>query len=388
MAREFKQQDSVQHRCPNCGAALTYDPADGKLRCEHCMSLVDFSKSHDVKERDFGELATFDTYKDGDITCYRCSNCGAESVVTRTSLATECPYCSSPVVIYDKTGSIVRPDSVIPFELTAEQAAAQLKLWSRRKWYAPRKFRKHTKAEAMKGVYVPAWTFDADTSSTYDGTLGYHRTRTVRRNGKTYTETYTEWRHVSGVMDAVFDDVFVLANGHIPDEYFRKLQPFSQDKYMVFDDEYLSGFIADHYTLQPLDAFARAKEQMLQMVRQRIVDRHNADVEGTLDVNMGIRSKSFKYILLPIYVASTKYNKKLYNQYVSGVYFNDEKKLARVAGKFPVSVWKVLATVLVGLGFIAALGYLFWSRGFFDNFFEGWEFAKLHTGNLLKNIWR
>lgn len=353
--RNFKQQKSMQHKCPNCGAALTYDPESGNLRCNHCDGSVTFQKSNDVKERDFEELVTFKTWKDSDVATYRCSNCGAVQVVPRTSLSTNCPYCSAPVVIEDETSSLVKPDSIIPFELSAKQAAAQLTSWRKRKLFAPNKFRKHLRADSVKGVFLPVWTFDADTSTKYSGTLGYTRTRTVRRNGKTYTETYTEWKHVSGVIPASFDDILVRANENIPQNYFNRLQPYPQSKYMVFDDEYLAGYIADHYSLEPLDAFAQAKAQMEADIRQRIVNAHHADMEGNLDLEVQFLSKSFKYLFLPVYVASTKYNKKTYNQYVSGVYFNSETKRSKVCGKAPVSVWKVLLTVLAGLGALVGL---------------------------------
>ena len=38
----------------------------------------------------------------------------------------------------------------------------------------------------MQGIYVPYWTFDADTKSSYRGERGtvYYETKTVMRDGK------------------------------------------------------------------------------------------------------------------------------------------------------------------------------------------------------------
>ncbi len=373
MDRNFKQQKTVQHKCPNCGAALTYDPTTGNLYCSHCDGHVDFEKSEDVKERDFSELVTHQVWKDSDVATFRCSNCGAVEVAPRTSLATKCPYCSAPIVIEDQTSSIVQPDTIIPFELSTKQAIEQLAAWRKRKLFAPNKFRKQIKEDCIRGVFVPAWTFDAQTSSNYDGTVGYHRTRTVRRNGKTYTETYTEWKHVSGVIDASFDDIVIRANDNIPENYFQKLQPYSQTKYKVYDDEYLAGYLADHYSLEPLDAFEKAKAQMEQNIRSRIVVAHHADVEGNMNVDMHINSKSFKYLMLPVYVAATKYNNKVYNQYISGVYNNDEKKQSKICGKAPISPLKVLLTVLICLGALIGCLFLAKNQGLLENSFDDWS---------------
>ena len=354
----LKQQKSLQHKCPNCGATLRFDPASGSLLCNHCGGKVQFDQSVDVQERDFSDLATFSRWDDGDVATYRCYNCGAVTVAPRTALATTCPYCNSPVVIDDKTGSLVKPDSLIPFQLTAKQAAQQLSRWRKRRLFAPNKFRKHTREDSVKGVFVPAWTFDATTTSSYNGTVGIRKTRTVRRNGKTYTESYIDWVPVSGVIDNTFDDVFIRANGNIPEKYFRALQPFPKQNYRVYSNEFLAGYIADHYTLEPLDAFSQAKMQMEQKIRRDILWRYGADVEGTLNVEMRFLSKSFKYMMVPVYVAATKYNKKVYNQYVSGI-FSDDKQHSKVCGKAPVSPWKVLLTVLAGIAVIAGIVLLY-----------------------------
>lgn len=376
MERNYTQQDSSQHKCPNCGAPLRFDPQSGQLFCDHCESIVNFEQSADVQEREFDDLVTFQQTKNSDVTCYRCSNCGATSVAARTALATTCPYCDSPVVIEDATGSLVKPDTVIPFELTPNEAADQLLTWRRRKFYAPRKFRKHVKENVVKGVFVPAWTFDAETSSDYNGQVGYHRTRTVRRDGKTYTETYTEWRHVSGVLEKSFDDIVIRANENITAHYFDKLKPFPQAKYRVYNDEYLAGYIADHYSLEPLDAFKQAKEVMQSAIRQAIVDLYNADEEGSMDLDMHVLQKSFKYLLVPVYIAATKYRNKIYNQYVSGVYCDDEKKKSKISGKAPVSVWKVALTVLLGLSLVGLVGWLVYKSYLEGNMdLDAWSFV-------------
>ncbi len=380
--REYKQQDAVQPKCPNCGAPLKFDPASGNLRCEHCQSIIQFDKVNGVAERDFADMVTFNVWKDTDVTCYRCADCGATSVLPRTTLATTCPYCGSPVVVQDKTGSLVKPDTVVPFELTRKQAAEQLALWRKRKYLAPRKFKKNTREESIKGVYIPVWTFDAETTAEYQGRLGKRRTRTVHVNGKSHTETYIEWFSVSGTWSANFNDIAIRGNDNVTEEDFRKLQPYAESKYMAFDDEYLAGYIADHYTVEPQEAFRLAKNKMCVNIRQQIVDYYNADVEGNLELDLHILSKSFKYMLAPIYIAATKYGRKLYRQYVSGIFCDADRKKSRVSGKAPISRWKVFFLVLLGLGLIAGIVYLILSNS--GNFSVDYDWFSLVDNFRLK----
>ena len=381
-----KLQKTYQRKCPNCGAPLKFDPKSGKLRCDHCKSLHEFEQSGDVTERDFSEMYDFTPWDEGEVSAYRCANCGAVSVLSRTALATTCPFCSSPVVLDEKATGLVRPDSLVPFELSVEDATAVLSAWRKRKILAPNRFRKHTKASSIKGVYTPVWTFDADTVSSYNGTLGKHRTRTVRRNGKTYTETYTEWFRVSGQIPATFDDIMIAGSNNVHAQYFTDAQSVDKNKYAAYTDQYLAGYVADNYTVEPMQAHEAAKRIMERVIRQKIVSKYNADEEGNLTVRISEISRSFKYMLFPVYVAATKYKGKVYNQYVAGYWTNREKKKANVCGTFPKSPWKIAAIVAAVLlavgGIIALVAYAITHGGLWDSFWEGWEIDD-YWGRLL-----
>lgn len=349
------QKEALQRKCPNCGAALKYDPTRGKLFCEHCKGTVDFEKSSGVYERDFTDLLTLEHWDDKTVSYYRCANCGASTVLPRFTLATACPYCSSPVVLDETKTGLVRPDTIVPFELSAEQAECHLSKWARGKAFAPRKFRRGNKAECIKGVYTPAWTFDLVTVTHYEGRLGRTETRTVHRDGKSYTETYVEWFHVDGVVDNSFDDIFVSGNNHISVKDFNALDLTNQAKYAVYTDEYLAGYMADNYTVEPDVAYGMAVNKANGIIYKDIMRSYGADHDGGLEMDTTVVERSFKYVMLPVYVVTSKYRNKVYNQYVSGVYSRRDRTKVRVSGKAPVSSWKVLACVLAGLGALAGI---------------------------------
>ena len=372
-----KLQKAFQRKCPNCGAPLKFDPTSGKLTCSHCKSKVEFEQSKDVQERDFVEMYDFTPWNEGDVAAYRCANCGASSVLARTTLATSCPFCGSPVVLDEKATGLVRPDSLVPFEVNEKEAVSLLSAWRKRRIFAPNRFRKHTSTKSIKGVFVPVWTFDCETVSRYNGRLGKHKTRTVRRNGKTYTETYTEWFHVSGDISSDFDDVMIAGDNNVEGKYFNEVKRIDKSKYAVYSDEYLAGYIADNYTVGPLDAYKAARRQMDEAIRNRIIYRYSADVVGYLNVDTTVISKSFKYMLFPVYVAATKYKGKLYNQYVAGFWSDITKSKAHVSGTFPKSGLKIFFTVLAGIAAVVGLVFLlmYALRGVnWSDFLTGWEF--------------
>jgi hypothetical protein len=55
--------------------------------------------------------------------------------------------------------------------------------------------------------------------------------------------------------------------------------------------------------------------------------------------------------LVPVWISSFKYKEKVYQFAVNG-------QTGKVGGKAPVSAWRVILAILIGIGVIAGLYYL------------------------------
>lgn len=356
-------KDIHQYECANCGSTLEFDGECGNLKCVHCGSVREIVRDHTVVERDFVELVDHSKWSDSNVASYRCSNCGATTMFTATAIATRCPYCSSPVVLDDSAIQSVRPDTTIPFNIGKDRAKSAMLAWRKKRFWAPRSFQNSKSVEGMVSTYSPVWTFDSDTTTHYRGTVGYRRTRTVTVNGKKTTETYIEWKDISGVLDRIFDDIMVRGSDNVPERYFGGLLPYPQQFYVGYNDDYLAGHSADNYTVPPQDAYNSAVECMKNVVRQDIINRYNADVVGELDMDMRYNSRSFKYVMAPVYIANSMYKDKQYSTYVSGIAVNDKIK---ISGPTPVSAIKVILAVLISLIVIVGTALLLDYNGAID----------------------
>lgn len=338
-------------KCHGCGANMQYNPTTQKLVCEHCGSEVDITADSNVTERDFTEL-TDHKWSETNLKTVRCDNCGATEMINQDEIATLCPFCSSPLVIEKKCIDTVRPDSLIPFEVSKDRALYECKRWLKKRFFAPSKFKKNININTIKGVYYPIWTFDSTTDTVYAGVLGKNYTTTTRDSkGNLRTEVHVRYFNVSGTRRNYFDDVTVNGAQTIPDKFLNKIQPFPKNKYVVYSSEFLAGFFANNYTIDPYTAFKTAENRMRETIRQQIIASYNADVVSYLNMNMNHVGKSFKYMLMPVYLTATKYKDKLYNQYING-------STGKVSGKAPVSPWRVtlvsvlIAAVAVGIAFL------------------------------------
>ncbi|MDD4291349.1 MAG: hypothetical protein PHX51_03800 [Clostridia bacterium] len=341
-------------KCSGCGANMVFDPATQKLRCPYCGIEQTVDASKDVKERDFEEFEGLETWT-GEIKRVRCENCGAEEVFASDETAKKCSFCGSPKVItLDDVGG-VKPNVIVPFRVDKKQASSICAKWVRRRIFAPHKFKKSLSFDGVHGTYFPLWTFDSATETFYNGTLGKTVTRTVRQNGKTVTVTETHWFPVSGSIKLLFDDVIVEGSQRIPQKYFSSVRNFSPSDYVEYNNGFLAGFSAVSYSVSPKEAFDIAKDKMRARIKRAIMEQYHADKVGTLNMDTSFDGKSFKYLMVPIYVTAVSYKDKLYNQFVNGI-------TGKTKGKTPVSAIRVIIAVLLGLGLIAlaiwGLGYL------------------------------
>ena len=346
-----KQADVEHVKCPTCGGNMEFDPTTQNLSCPFCGNKEVFTKDTAVKELDVAD-AFQKAQKWDEASVLVCDNCGARVIITTKDVATECPYCGTTHVRESDQLAGIKPNAVYPFTCTYQEAEALAKKWAKRRIFAPRRFKKNIEAKNLRGVYEPCFTFDSRTSSRYDGRLGKRKTRTVRTKNGTRTETYIEWRHVSGTIDYFFDDIHISAGSGIEQKVLDRLLPFRADTIAVYDNEYLAGFTAKHYEKGLDTAWGEAKSDMDQAIRRLIMEKHDCDVCGSLNVSTYHNDVKYKYLLMPVYNLNYNYKKKSYRVNVNG-------NTGKVVGKTPVSFWRVLIAVVLGLAVAAGVAYLF-----------------------------
>jgi DNA-directed RNA polymerase subunit RPC12/RpoP len=352
---DSKESETELHKCPACGANLTFSASEQQLVCEHCDNKVKFETSKNVVERDFSDADNAKSWNETRV--YRCNNCGAKEVLQSKEIALICPFCGSTNILKSEELSGIKPDSLVPFAIDAKDAAQHYNRWIKGKLFAPSKLRKGFLAEQVKGVYCPTWTFDSYTSTQYSGKLGQTRTRTVGSGKNRHTETYIHWFRVNGVHDRFFDDIMIKASSRFLQKDLDAMQPFPQKGYFVYSDKFLAGFMADHYDKDIRTAFPEAERIMTATIKREIMKKHGADHWGAdMYMKLSHLKKSFKYMLLPIYICNFEYGAKVYNFFINGA-------TGKTTGKYPKSKVKMLLFGIVVAGIIAAIAFLAFKFG-------------------------
>ena len=352
-----RTEKETDKKCPNCGATVFFDPATGGMHCDYCGYTCELPKAdaeHEICEMDFESALHTESFNWGEQKKeVQCKQCGAVTVYDALETAAVCPFCGSTSVMPAANENTIAPGAVCPFAITKDQAGERFTRWIKGKLFTPRKAKKNARPEAFQGVYLPYWTYDAQTTSNFTGRAGYDRTVKDRDGNK---KTVTEWRHVSGVYQEFFDDVTVMASKRQKDSGVRACEPFDFSKLVPYSPQVVAGFIAERYSVGLKEGWESAQKTIQSNLRsdiQSYIRRHwNADRADSVHFSTLYSNITYKYLLVPTWISSFKYKDKVYQFAVNG-------QTGKVGGKAPVSAWRVIIAILLGIGVIAGLAYLF-----------------------------
>lgn len=357
-AQKTKTMEETDRKCPQCGGTMDFDPATGGLHCPFCDYQEEIEEStseaasESAQEQDF-ETAELTGNCDWGMAqkTVSCKSCGAQSVYDALEVASVCPYCGSNQVMEANDVVTLAPGGVVAFKITAKQAGDAFKLWIKKKWFCPKEAKESAKAESFQGVYLPYWTFDADTMTSYTAKYGIERT--VKRGDK--NETVTDWYPTSGTYSQFINDQLVSGTTNHEEGTMLAIEPFDTEDNRVYRPEYIAGFAAERYSIGLKDAWEKAKNfirnRLQGLIESKIRDEENADSVKNLTMRTTYENITYKYLMLPIWISSFTYKGKVYQFMVNG-------QTGKVGGHSPVSALRVALAVLIVLAVIWLIMWL------------------------------
>jgi DNA-directed RNA polymerase subunit RPC12/RpoP len=351
-----------QFPCKNCGARLEYAPGTPSLKCPYCGTENQIAvEAKPIVEHKIEELQmvakTQATGFGTQTRSFKCKNCSATSTVPGNVQATRCPFCGSNVVFEQQANpNMVRPESVLPFQINADGATNKFRAWLKSRWLAPGALKKMAQLAKIDGVYEPFFTYDAQADSDWAGEAGHYYyvsvPRTVNQGGRNVTinqqERRIRWEHRSGHHAQFYDDVLILASTGIPERIVTKAYPFHLSAIVPYSPQFLAGFLAEEYSVDPKAGWEKAKGQVTSNEQRECSKALDGDTQRGLHVNTRLSRITWKHMLLPLYVAAYMYGAKTYRFVVNG-------QTGEVQGEAPISWIKVgiIAAAVAGIVVVA-----------------------------------
>jgi ribosomal protein S27E len=250
---------------------MNYHPENpGFLTCDSCGAKEALPAGKDqVVERDFREALKTGAAPKGmgvETHDFMCKGCGATTMVDASVSSIECGFCGTPIVKPDAYAqNVIRPSGLAPFKIEKRRAREMFAAWIGQGWFLPSDLKKIAKLSKLDGVYLPYWTFDAQTHSYWTADAGYYYYVEVEytdAQGKKQKrqERRVRWVPVSGEYKDFFDDVLVPASTGVKAENAAKIEPFILKEVINFDPKYLLGWRSEVYGVDPETGLERAEK--------------------------------------------------------------------------------------------------------------------------------
>lgn len=224
--------------CPNCGGHVVFDPKLQKMRCEFCDSVFD-PTPEDLAEQsgDAGNVLVHEATDQYETNVFTCPQCGGEILSDDATAVTFCSFCGASTVLEGRLAKIKKPDYIIPFTKTKEDAQKEYEKVIRRSLFAPSAMKRDTVVERFRGIYMPYWVYDFK----IDGDVMVEGQVDHRRGDYIYHDHY----NIQSELHAHYDGVSFDASSSFSDTLSGAIAPYDCKQKKDFSKEYFAGFYGD-----------------------------------------------------------------------------------------------------------------------------------------------
>ncbi len=343
---------SVVHICDSCSGNMAYDVAKKKLVCESCESTKNVTLIR--KGKDAAEYS-IDNVEEGEkleaVSVINCKQCGGETILNGYETSVECQYCGNTNTILNTETGIVKPETMIPFKVTKEEAVESYRKWMKSHWLAPFGMRKNAKKGNLTGLYSPFWDYDFLSDICYRGKRGtVHYVKT--KNGTSRT---VKWRNVEGRIKIDVDDALTSGSK----KYSKILAPikyYDFNELVAYNPSLIAGFHSEKYSIDVHEALKDVKKKLQYEFEKQVRSDIGGDEQRVTSMDIDYLNVKYRHTLLPVWVSSYSFKNKVYEFAVNG-------QTGKVVGKTPVSIVKSALLLILAAIAIYVLSELFIGGG-------------------------
>lgn len=330
---------------------MDFDPQTGMMKCQSCgrteavVAPTTVVTAHPLLDA-LAHVTPLSTAA-LEVTC---DGCGSVMVFEPPEVAGVCSFCGAVIVAEPKAADpMIAPDAVLPVKVTKDAALGEVRQWLASRWFAPNALKKMAQQDGIAGVYLPFWTYAADTESQYTGERGVHYFVTEYytandSNGNPVQMSRqvmrTAWSPASGQVARNFEDVLVPATKSVNEARLNALEPWDLPALCVYDPEYLAGFKAQRYQIELPAGFEKAKQVMERVIEQDVRKSIGGDEQRIDHVQTATSNETFRHLLLPVWIGAYRFSGKVFQVVVNA-------RTAEVQGERPYSATKIALLVVV-----------------------------------------
>ncbi|MGC4006062.1 MAG: zinc ribbon domain-containing protein [Pirellulales bacterium] len=301
-------------------------------------------------------------YDEPRLTNIECKNCGSTIKLEAGQRSYVCPFCESTYVVeLPEDDGRMRPEFVVGFGLTPQQAWEKFQVWLRRgSWWRPLDLNKVVSEDRLRGVYLPFWSFSMLLRCDWDATIGeyWYRTETytVHVDGKTETRTRTvtetEWWPLAGRFQRYYFGYLVSGSKGLPQAFADRVMPYHLNAAKRYEAYFLAGWLSEEYSTNDDEALRMTQHEFTRRAEADVAAFLPGDLHRNVNCRIAYENNSTDLFLLPVYLLTYEYHGQRYRFVLNG-------QTGRVFAERPISWVRIalFAAAMIAVGL--AIGFAF-----------------------------
>ncbi len=267
--------------CPECGAPVKYNIKDDFYHCSYCGA--DTPPGEQIKRierwRSVSRKRLQQEIKTADAVLYSCPGCGAEVIVKEGEAAGTCSFCTGSLVRSEFSQSVSFPESVIPFQITLDEAKDKLSKWISSHGSMKEKTIVKKNIDKLEGYYLP-YQF-------VRGPIGFEVVRDISK--RKY--------HCGGYIN----EIAINTSKQLRNEVLDAAEPFNWDECREFNFGYVAGHRVKTQDITDTELSERTKKEV-ELDYLPVVEK-TMHTKG-LELYAGCTDLEQLPVLLPMYIIS------------------------------------------------------------------------------------
>lgn len=320
-------------KCPACNGTMVFDPGWNRLVCQYCghkEEIAELVSKISIEESDL-DSAQITASRDWGME-YRvvsCNQCGAKTLNDKLQISGRCPFCGSTTVVPIEEGQeLLAPSGIIPFKISIKRATEIFRKWASNRSLAPEKLSSDANLNEFVGIYLPYFTFDADSVTDFDGLFGYSA-------GEGFN-----WHRRAGRFSMFIDDFPVVASRKLlEDKLLISVASYRTREAKPYTPSALAGYPAEQYSMGLAEAWNKAKYDVVDYLKTAIRNNESADMQKEMHTSTVYTNVKYKYILVPMWINSFVYDNRLFTIVING-------QTGEISGQWPKSFGMFMKRVI------------------------------------------
>lgn len=348
----------INHFCPSCGNQLVYNAGKRTITCKaKCGFERKMPATEDrVSERVLAGTVKWEVIQTGYGAAdheYECDSCKASFIHDQGIRDKSCPFCGgTSLKESDASQGKIRPKGLIPFTIPASHAASALAGFLGDDLLRPGDLSSIAKPELMRGVYLPFWSVDANTKSSWIAMVKYD----ILDDADEKSDRNLEWIPAWGYYEKFFKGLQFPGSKHLsgkkfPGDGFKEFIKNFDPKFIVpYSVEQIEEWDVEVYQNDPNGGLVEADKFIDKDLEFDCAQKVMGSDFRELRLQTEKEPLAFYQYLFPVWIGKYSYRGTNYTYMINGV-------SGDVIGNKPYSVFRVALALIILV--VALLVFIF-----------------------------